>query len=94
MEKVTWVREGRADRLVVKRESHSDDPPEQSASEMASLTAIVHIDGSDFWMTSDGAYPDLPPVKADYDQVVANLQELRGQVATPSFCNGGVAAMP
>lgn len=44
MEKVTWACEGWADCLV------------DSASEVATLTTIVRIDGNDFWMVSDGAY--------------------------------------
>lgn len=73
---------------------------------MATLSAIVHVDQNNFWMTLDAAYDwpsivwkdladvkpscavctlDLPPVKAYYNQVVANLHELQAQVLTPGY---------
>lgn len=115
MEKVTWVCEGRADHLVVKSESHSDVHSEDASHEMVFLTTIICIDGSDFWMTSDGAYGwpstvwkeladvklscavctlDLQPMKADYDQVVANLHKLQAQVVTPGYQMGKSFFLP
>ncbi|KIM52125.1 hypothetical protein SCLCIDRAFT_141881 [Scleroderma citrinum Foug A] len=44
MEKVTWAHKGWANRLV------------DSASEVATLTTIVRIDGNNFWIVSDRAY--------------------------------------
>ena len=57
LQKVAWVHEGRADRLIVKGETGNDElKGETSQTEMATLTVIVRVDHNDFWMTLDGGY--------------------------------------
>lgn len=57
LDHVEWVREGRANRLVVKVEKEVDKAStEVGELEMAKLSAIVKIDRDDFWMTSDAGY--------------------------------------
>ena len=51
LDHVEWVREGRANRLVVKVEKDVE-----KALEMARLCAIIKIDRDDFWLTSDAGY--------------------------------------
>ena len=54
---VQWVRDGRANRLLVKPDenikSAHNDP---SNLPIAKLSAIVKIDRDDFWLTSDAGY--------------------------------------
>jgi hypothetical protein len=60
-EKVEWVRDGSAHKLIVKTENAgiadtNTDNGEDDAQEMAVLSAIVHITREDFYMASDGGY--------------------------------------
>ena len=104
LDEVEWVREGRANRLVVKA-----DKDIEKALEMARLSAIVKIDRDDFWLTSDAGYqkpsvvwkslaevkpscamtmPDVQPAKMDYSRVVANLHNLQERIMTPGYQMG------
>ena len=104
LDHVEWVREGRANRLVVKVEKNIE-----KALEMARLCTIVKINRDDFWLTSDAGYqkplvvwkslaevkpscamtmPDVQPVKMDYSRVVANLHNLQGRITTPGYQMG------
>ena len=55
LDNVEWVRDGRANRLVVKVEEGVEGT-ETSDLQLAKLSAIVKIDRDDFWMTSDAGY--------------------------------------
>ena len=54
--KVTWVREGGADQLVVKGDPARNREVNNDCPELASLLAIVWIDHNDFWLTLDAGY--------------------------------------
>ena len=65
-EKVEWVHDGSAHKLIMKTEnagsnknvsdSDSDNNGDDTAREMAVISAIVHITSEDFYMTSDAGY--------------------------------------
>jgi len=85
LQKVEWVRDGRADRLAVKTDSIGGETKDTSQYIMVTLTAIVHIDRDDFWMTSDAGYrrpstvwKGLRDVKPSCAVCIPDLQPARG----------------
>lgn len=55
--KVEWIREGRAEKLVLKATSSTpDDAAELTAPELAVLSLIGTISSDDFWMTLDAGW--------------------------------------
>lgn len=56
-EKVEWIREGKAEKLILKATSSTpDDAAEPTAPELAVLSLIGTISSDDFWMTSDAGW--------------------------------------
>lgn len=69
LEKVIWVCEGCADRLVIKGETGNKETTDDRQAEMATLTVIVHVDCNDFWITLDGGYTRSSIVWKDLAEV-------------------------
>jgi len=61
---VHWVRDGRADRLVVRPVQPSGDagehlpspPPDDSSFDLAPISAVIQIDSNDYWLMADANY--------------------------------------
>ena len=80
LDHVEWIRDGRADQLVLK----VDDKAEPSNMQLARLSAIVKIDRDDFWLTPDAGYQkssvvwkSLADVKLSCAMTMPDLQPVK-----------------
>ena len=71
LDKVCWVRDGRADRLAVKREGTDAKGGQPSNVDLAPLAVIGCIDDDDFWMSPDAGYRKGLPIWRDLADVKA-----------------------
>ena len=82
LDHVQWVRDGHANRLLVKpEESTNSARNDPSNLPLAKLSAIVKIDRDDFWLTSDAGYrkpsvvwKSLADVKPSCAITIPNMQ--------------------
>ena len=87
LDNVEWVRDGRANQLVVKVEEAV--ATSDTNLQLAKLSAIVKIDCDDFWMTSDAGYQKpsvvwktLADVKLSCAMTMPDLQPVKMDYAS------------